>query len=201
MKLVIMDYSGFHLNLDIPTNIFIRELKKKIGELTGVSPNQQRLIFDGTELEDPETIDDYGIKNGSTLYLAHDEDSDDISFQELKDSIFQDFSERIKNFQDSRDNPLISDRELEEYIELNLKINENPQLITEFGRLNDLEMIQCESSPQSFNDLVSRFNELENSKIESVLFDECVDEYEDPTIIPEKSSKIIDEPLPYLFFE
>ena len=44
---------------------------KKIQDKEGFKPDQQRLIFDGKQLEDNKTLSEYGIKNQSVLNLIH----------------------------------------------------------------------------------------------------------------------------------
>ena len=48
----------------------IDTLKQKIKDIELVNPEDQRLIFAGKQLESGNTIDDYGICNGSTIFLA-----------------------------------------------------------------------------------------------------------------------------------
>lgn len=47
----------------------IDNLKAKIQDKEGIPPDQQRLFYDGTELEDGYTISDYRILPGSTIQL------------------------------------------------------------------------------------------------------------------------------------
>jgi len=47
----------------------VEDLKKMICNREGSPPNQQRLIFHGRELENGRHLQDYGLKNGSTVIL------------------------------------------------------------------------------------------------------------------------------------
>lgn len=47
----------------------IMEIKEKFEKREGIPTNQQRLIFEGTQLEDARTLGDYNIQEESTIHL------------------------------------------------------------------------------------------------------------------------------------
>lgn len=50
-------------------NETILEIKREIQQIEGIHPNQQRLLFDGEQLEDNRTIDFYGIESQDMIIL------------------------------------------------------------------------------------------------------------------------------------
>lgn len=47
----------------------VQALKREIRDETGIPTNQQHITFDFNELEDDLTLDSYGIREGSILYM------------------------------------------------------------------------------------------------------------------------------------
>ncbi|CAF3225596.1 unnamed protein product [Rotaria socialis] len=58
------------IECEVKTNATIQEIKARIYELEGISPDKQRLIFGGKQLEDGKTMSEYGMSLEPTLHLV-----------------------------------------------------------------------------------------------------------------------------------
>lgn len=57
--------------LDVESSDTIKSIKEKIKNKEGIIPEKQKLIFNGKNLVDNKTLEDYKIENESTFYLFH----------------------------------------------------------------------------------------------------------------------------------
>jgi len=62
--------TGKTIHVDVDSATTVAALKAKIQDKEGIPPDQQRLIFNGTQLEDGPLLKDYGIKNNAVLHLV-----------------------------------------------------------------------------------------------------------------------------------
>jgi len=69
-QIFIKTLQGKTLTLDVKDTDTISSIKEKIYEKEGIPQDQQRLVFSGKQLEDGNTVADYGIEAESNINLV-----------------------------------------------------------------------------------------------------------------------------------
>ena len=69
-QLFVKTLTGKTVSVEVEEGDRIEDVKAKIHEKEGIPPEQQRLIFNGKQLDNHKTIGDYDIEEGSSVHMV-----------------------------------------------------------------------------------------------------------------------------------
>ena len=70
--------------LEVAMTYKVERVKKEIEKFCGIPSCKQLLFYDGLQLEDGNSVEDYGLKNGPTILLVFNPAGINTSFCPLK---------------------------------------------------------------------------------------------------------------------
>ena len=70
IQLFVKTQNGKTITIEAGLSDSVRDVKLLISEKTDIASNEQRIVFEGRQLEDGYTLSDYNIQNESTLNLG-----------------------------------------------------------------------------------------------------------------------------------
>jgi ubiquitin len=70
IRFFVKTLTGKDIDLELPNHTTIGETKQVIQDKEGIPPDQQRLIYKGTQLEDDMTLRDYNVEQGHPVHLV-----------------------------------------------------------------------------------------------------------------------------------
>ncbi|CUM66180.1 uncharacterized protein PRCAT00003838001 [Priceomyces carsonii] len=70
MRVKVKTLTGRDILVDIEPTDKIIGIKEMMEEKEGIPPSQQRLIFNGSQLDDNSTVEESGIGPGASLHLV-----------------------------------------------------------------------------------------------------------------------------------
>lgn len=70
MQVKVITLSGDERTVEVDPADKILIIKEKLEEQEGIPPEQQRLIYQGRQLKDDTTLNNYKLKNGTILHLV-----------------------------------------------------------------------------------------------------------------------------------
>jgi ubiquitin len=70
MEIYVRTQSGKQLIIEVERTDRIEDVKRQIQDREGIPPDQQRLIFEGRQIEDGNILRDYDVEDESELHLV-----------------------------------------------------------------------------------------------------------------------------------
>lgn len=69
-QIFVKTLQGKNITLDVKSTDSVQSIKKQITDIEGIPEDQQRLVHNGKQLEDANTLQDYNIDAESTIHLV-----------------------------------------------------------------------------------------------------------------------------------